>query len=90
MSSNTLTTGTWASVDGGCPLRCNLEGSDLANLVIGDDLQSIELLFDAAGMRRLAEVSAQAVAEMDLRFEQEDAQRTAEAGELVGQNGAGS
>lgn len=91
MQQHTLTTGTWASIDADCPLRCSLDGSDLANLVIGDDLQSIELLFDAAGLRRLAEISAQAVAEMVARFAQENVQRTAaEAGELVRQNGTGS
>lgn len=65
MPPNTLTTGTWASIDDDCPLRCDVEGSDLANVVIGDDVQSIELQLDAAGMRRLAEISTQAVAKMD-------------------------
>jgi hypothetical protein len=65
MPPNTFTTGTWASIDNGCPLRCDVEGSDLANVVIGDDIQSIELQLDAAGMRRLAEISTRAVAKMD-------------------------
>lgn len=81
--THTLTTGTWASVDAGCPLRCNVEGSDLANLMIGDDIQSIELLFDAVGMRRLAEVIVRAVAEMEARYEWESAERA-----VVGERGA--
>jgi hypothetical protein len=76
-----LAIGTWASIDSDCPLRRNVEGSDLANLVIGDDIQSIEMLFDAAGMRRLAETSSKAVAEMDALFEQEDTERAVAIGD---------
>ncbi|GAB3470260.1 hypothetical protein [Actinophytocola sediminis] len=47
MTTNNLSTGTWASVDGGCPLRCNVESSDLANVIIGGEKHSIELIFIA-------------------------------------------
>ncbi|MCT2584152.1 hypothetical protein [Actinophytocola gossypii] len=68
MTTTHLTTGIWAAVQDGCPLRCGVEGSDMANLIIGED-GGIELQLDATTMRRLAEVSAQAVSEMDVLYE---------------------
>jgi hypothetical protein len=63
--------GAWASIDSDCPVRCTVEGSDLTNLVIGDDHHSIDLIFSAEGLRKLAELSVQAVVEMDALFERE-------------------
>lgn len=62
--SVTLTTGTWASLSEHCPLRCVVEGSDFAVVTIGDDDQNIELLINAAGMRKLAVASVGAVVEI--------------------------
>jgi hypothetical protein len=70
-----LTTGTWVSVGEGCQVRCDVDGSDLAHLVIGRDDHSVELIFDVEGLRNLAATSSRAVAEMDSLFEQEASQR---------------
>lgn len=72
-----LSTGTWASIDERCPLRCTVEGSDLATIVVGDDDQSVELIFNATGLRRLVDTGARAVTDMNALFEQEDAAREA-------------
>ncbi|GAB3446330.1 hypothetical protein [Actinophytocola sediminis] len=70
-----LSVGTWASIDESCPMYCAVEGSDLVTVVIGDDGQNVELLLNAAGIRKLVEVSSQALAEMDACFEREDTAR---------------
>lgn len=79
-----LSTGTWASVGGSCPVTCKVEGADLTTVVIGDDDQNLELVFNAKGLRKLAEASTEAVAEMDAAFERENAGRAqAECGEFM-------
>jgi hypothetical protein len=52
----------------------------VARVLIGEDDQGIELIFEAEGFRRLAENSTKAVAEMDSLFEQEEAAREAASG----------
>lgn len=72
-----LGVGAWASISESCPVNYTVEGSDLVTIKIGDDDQSVELLLDAAGMRKLVEVSGQALTDMDARFEREVAEREA-------------
>jgi hypothetical protein len=71
-----LAVSTCATVNEGCPISCSVSGSNLAHLMIGDN--QLELNFDAEALRTLATRSAAALAEMDARFEQEEAERTAQ------------
>lgn len=70
-----LSTGTWVSIGECCPVRCDVDGSDLAQLVIGESGHTIELICDAVGLRKFAAVSTEAVAEMDALFERENTVR---------------
>jgi hypothetical protein len=88
-TSLNLSTGTWASIDEECPLNCTVEGSDLATIVIGDEDQSVELIFNAAGLRRLVDAGTRAATDMDALFEQENAARDGTADGTI-QDGAGS
>lgn len=74
-----LSTGTWASIDECCPVRCDVDGSDLALLVLGENGHTVELICNADGLRKLAAASSRAVAEMDALFKQEGAARESEA-----------
>jgi hypothetical protein len=67
---------TWVGVDEGCPITCSVGGSDLAYLMIGDN--QLELHFDAGSLRELVTRSTAALAEMDARFEREEAERDAQ------------
>lgn len=66
----------WANVDDGCPITCNVSGSDVAHLMIGDS--GLEVEFDAGAMRTLVLVATAALTEMDARFEREQVGRPAE------------
>jgi hypothetical protein len=73
---NQLTVSTWAQVNEGCPIACSVSGSDLAHLMIGEN--QLELNFDAESLRALVTHSTAALAEMNARFEQEEAERAAQ------------
>ena len=73
---NQLTVSTWAAINEGCPISCSVSGSNLAHLMIGDS--QLELNLDAESLRVLVTHSTAALAEMDTRFEQEEAERTAQ------------
>lgn len=66
---------TWATIDGGCSISWSVGGSDLANLMIGDN--QLELHFDAEALRTLVTLGTAALAEMDARYEQEETERAA-------------
>lgn len=66
-----LAASTWANVSEGCPIRCDVTGSDQARLFVGDN--QLELDFDVESMRALVRAVTTALAEMDARFEQEEA-----------------
>lgn len=68
--SNQLSTGTWVSISEHSPLRCTVESDDFVVFTIGGDLQNIELMLNAEGLRKLAEVTAGAVAELEAFFDQ--------------------
>lgn len=70
MTFSTISTGTWVNIGKDCPLRVSVSGSDLANIIIGNEEHSIELILNAEGLRSLATVSTNAVAEMDTSSEQ--------------------
>lgn len=79
---NQPTVNTWGVVNEGCPITCSVSGSNLARLMIGDN--QLELNFDAESLRELVTHSTAALAEMEIRFEQEEAERAArEHGQLV-------
>jgi hypothetical protein len=71
---------TWANVDEGCPITYSVDGSNMAHLVIGDN--QLEVGFDAESLRALVSASTAALAEMDARFEHEEAARAAEGNTL--------
>lgn len=73
MSSNNLSTGAWANIGTDCPLSFSVSGSDMANIVIGGEGHSIELIFSTAGLRSLVKASRSALAELNACFEAEDA-----------------
>ncbi|MBB4907767.1 hypothetical protein [Actinophytocola algeriensis] len=62
---------TWLDLSGGTPLSYSVSGSDLAHVMIGSRHTTCELVFDATGMRAMAELSAAAMGEMDARYAQE-------------------
>lgn len=66
---------TWANVDEGCPITYSLDGSNMAHLMIGDN--QLEVAFNAEALRTLVTASTAALAEMDARFEREEAERGA-------------
>lgn len=70
---NQLVVGTWANVSEGCPITYNVSGSNVAHLMIGD--HQFELAFDADALRELVARTTAALAQMDARFEQEEAER---------------
>jgi hypothetical protein len=67
---------TWLNLSGGVPLAYSVSGSDVAHVMIGSQDTTCELVFDATGMRALAELSAAVVGEMDARYTQEVAAET--------------
>lgn len=72
-----LVVSTWAEINEGCPVRCTVSGSNLAHIVFGGESKSFELGFDVVALRRLAQVTTAAVADMDARYETEEATRAA-------------
>ena len=64
---------TWLDLTGGIPLSYSVSGSDVAHVVLGGTNTVCELVFDAPAMRAMAELSAEAAAEMDARYTQETA-----------------
>lgn len=70
-----LVVGTWFEIGEGCPMRCTVEGSNRAHLMFGET--ELELGFDVEALREFATMSAAAVAQMDVLFEQEEAERKA-------------
>lgn len=72
---NQPTVCTWANVDEGCPITYSVSGSNAAHLMIGDN--QLEVAFDAESLRTLVTASAAALAEMDARFEREEAEPAA-------------
>lgn len=60
-----LSTSIQTGRDEHCPMRCQVDGGDLANVVLGSDDHTIELLLNAEGLRRLAEISAKGVSDLD-------------------------
>lgn len=68
---------TWANVDDGCPITYSVDGSNAAHFMIGDN--QLELGFAAESLRTLVKAASCALAEMDARFEQEEAERAARA-----------
>ena len=73
---NQLTVSTWAQVNEGCPVTCSVSGSNLAHLMIGDN--QLELGFEAESLRTLVSATTAALAEMDARYEQEEADQAAQ------------
>lgn len=73
---NQLTVSTWAAINEGCLISCNVSGSNLAHLMIGDN--QLELNLDAEALRTLVTHSTAALAEMDAQFKQEEAERAAQ------------
>ena len=69
--------GTWASLDESCTMTCRVEGSDMATIAISGEDHNLELIFNAEGLRKLANVTNPAVTEMDALFEREEAERKA-------------
>ena len=68
-----LSVGSWANVNESCPVNCEVSGSDMARVLIGEDLHSVELLFNAEGLGKLAAAINTAVTEMDALERQEAA-----------------
>ena len=60
-----------AAVREGCPIRCEVPGSDLAHLTMGDPAREYEL----ESMRTLVTVGTAALADMDARYAAEEAER---------------
>jgi hypothetical protein len=48
-----------------------VSGSDVAHVVVGGTNTVCELVFDAPAMRAMAELSAEAMADMEARYTQE-------------------
>lgn len=70
---------SWANVSEGCPITYSVSGSDVAHLMIGDQL---EVEFDAEALRTLVSVTTTALAEMDAQFEQEEAEWAAQESDV--------
>ena len=70
---NQLFVGTWANVSEGCSITYSVSGSNVAHLMIGDN--QLELAFDADALRQMVTRTTAALAEMDARFEREEAER---------------
>ncbi|MCT2588244.1 hypothetical protein [Actinophytocola gossypii] len=68
-------TGIWANLDEGCSMTCKVEGSDMATIAIAGENHSLELVFNAEGLRKLAQSTGTAMVEMDALFERENAVR---------------
>jgi len=75
MNTN-LALGTWAQISEGCPMDCNVDGSNLTHVLFGTD-GSFELVFEAEALRAFNAASGRAVAEMDAIHEREEAERRA-------------
>jgi hypothetical protein len=66
---------TWVNVDEGCVIATSVGGSNAAHLMIGDN--QLEIALDADSLRTLVRSTTAALAEMDARFEHEEAERAA-------------
>jgi len=73
-----LVVGTWAQINEGCPVTCTVSGSNVAHITFGRDPE-FELGFEMEALRALTAVAAEAVADMDARFEREEAERATSA-----------
>lgn len=68
---------TWMNLSGAAPLRYTVNGSDSAQLMIGDGRGTCELDCDADAMHSLARAASAAAAEMEALYQQEEAARQA-------------
>ncbi|WP_024800840.1 hypothetical protein [Nocardia sp. BMG51109] len=59
-----LTIGTWAIVDGRCPMRTVVDDGDSVTLVFGGRGDEFEFVFDETALRNLLDLGVRALAEL--------------------------
>ncbi|WP_405136781.1 hypothetical protein [Nocardia sp. NBC_01388] len=62
-----LKVGTWAMVDGRCPMRSIVNDNDDVTLVFGTGSDEFEFALDAAALQKLLALGTRALAEMNTR-----------------------
>lgn len=84
----TLIVNSWVGIHEGCDITFNVQGSDAVYATVSGKSQPFEFFFQVESLRTFLEQGGQALAEMDARFEQEEAEREASeqaaAGDAVG------
>jgi hypothetical protein len=74
---DTLTVGTWVSVQEGCEITSDVGGSDAALLTVRGSGHPFEMDLQAEPLRQLIACGTRALAEMDALAVQEEASRSA-------------
>jgi hypothetical protein len=74
---------SWASARAGCPMQHRVDGSDEVEFTFGQGSGSFDFIFDAGALRTFIGLAAEALAEMDARHVQEQAEETMNSGELA-------
>ena len=63
----------WASVDDNSTVKVEVLGSGVASVEVGTAAQGFELEFEPEALRRLVDLGAAALTDMDQRFAEESA-----------------
>jgi hypothetical protein len=74
---DTLIVNSWVGIHEGCDITFNVQGSDAVYATVSGKSQPFEFFFQVESLRTFLEHGSKALAEMDARFEQEEAEREA-------------
>jgi hypothetical protein len=73
----TLVVNSWVGIHDGCDITFNVQGSDAVYATVSGTSQPFEFFFQIESLRTFLEQGSKALAEMNARFEQEEAERDA-------------
>ena len=74
---------SWASARQDCPIQHCVDGSDQVEFTFGSGRESFDFIFDAESLRKFIGLASGALAEMDARHVQEQAEETTDNGKLA-------
>ena len=73
---------SWASARAGCPMQHRVDSGDEVEFTFGSGRESFDFIFDADALRKFMSLAAEALAEMDVRHAQEEAEEATDSRKL--------
>jgi len=70
-----VTVSSWVAISDGCPIHCEVGGSGVAHFVCGELPDGFEFQIDSEALREFVRQGADALRDMDSRYECEETER---------------